>query len=110
MRVLLIDDQPDILEWLKAALSYTADDIEVRARGGIDELTEEDAFWAETALVDWMMPKMDGLGVIEWLISKNPAIRPFLLTAAGGGATRDLEWPVIRKPIDAVELVEMIRP
>ena len=69
-RILLVDDEPDILEILDYNIS--AEDYQVkRAKNGIEALAKAKDWNPHLILLDVMMPEMDGIETCEKL-RKNP--------------------------------------
>ena len=70
IRILLVDDEPDILEILDYNIS--AEDYQVkRAKNGIEALAKAKDWNPHLILLDVMMPEMDGIETCEKL-RKNP--------------------------------------
>lgn len=72
IRILLVDDEPDILEILDYNIS--AEDYQVkRAKNGIEALAKAKDWNPHLILLDVMMPEMDGIETCEKL-RKNPKL------------------------------------
>ena len=72
IRILLVDDEPDILEILDYNIS--AEDYQVkRAKNGIEALAKAKDWNPHMILLDVMMPEMDGIETCEKL-RKNPKL------------------------------------
>ena len=81
-KVLLIDDEPDVLDTLESIL--TDDGYEVAtAHGGQDALDLVDTFPAEIVLSDYMMPGMCGVELLHKIKQRLPHIVPILITGRG---------------------------
>ena len=120
-KILVVDDDPDIREAITAVLeahSYqvvTASDGE----GGLDKLKEERP---DLMILDLLMPKMDGFGVLKELQdprrSKYSKIPVLILTSVREDASRrryELETGLelnfddyVEKPLDPHTLVERV--
>jgi DNA-binding NarL/FixJ family response regulator len=84
IRVLIADDDPLIRAGIRTVLE-SADDIEVVAqaengRAAVDEAIRHPV---DVALLDIKMPVLDGLGAIEELRQRMPALRVVMLTSFG---------------------------
>ncbi|MGA7195306.1 MAG: response regulator transcription factor [Anaerolineales bacterium] len=72
--VLIVDDDVKLLKMLQRTLTYEGLQV-VTASNGEEALNQVDACKPDLLIVDWMMPKMDGLTVIQELrAEKNPAM------------------------------------
>lgn len=114
-RVLIVDDEPDIVMLLKMALE----------RRGFDVITASDGQMAlacarehrpDVMTLDVMMPELDGLSVCRAL-KEDPSgcrIKIILLTAKDRGADKTAGMDAgadayITKPFDIKDVVEQIR-
>jgi DNA-binding response OmpR family regulator len=79
MKVLIVDDEPKILEVVEAYLK--ADYYEViRAKNGVDALVQFEVEQPDFIILDWMMPGMDGIEVIK-KIRETSEVPIIMLTA-----------------------------
>ena len=67
LRILLVDDEPDILLLLQAMLTAPTWEIVGKAASGEDALRIATHMEPDVAVVDYMMPGMHGLDVAERL-------------------------------------------
>jgi class 3 adenylate cyclase len=114
-RILIVDDEPFNLDLLEQELMDYDYAIE-RAVNGVEALEKTDAFGPDVILLDFMMPKMNGLEVVRRLRAseKHKRIPVILLTAkasqedkiAGLDAGAD---DYVTKPFDAFELLARVR-
>jgi adenylate cyclase len=114
-KILIVDDEPFNLDLLEQELAEHAYVIE-RAADGIDALHKAARFDPDVILLDYMMPKMNGLDVLRRLRAdeKQKTIPVILLTAkasqedkvAGLEAGAD---DYVTKPFDAFELLARVR-
>ena len=113
-RVLVVDDDDAIRTMVERVLAREHYDVE-SARDGyeaIEKLTRNDY---ATVLLDLMMPRVDGHGVLRYLEETRPAPKPFVIvmTANVQGASETASCaPVFRilpKPFDIRQLVSHVR-
>lgn len=112
-RILCVDDEPDILTVLKAALS-TKHEV-VTALSGVEALKIIGACEPDFIICDIRMPKMDGYQTVE-AIRKQPAysdIPVFFLTAERGKDAARKGFAAgcnlfLTKPFDPIRLLENI--
>ncbi len=71
-RILLVDDEPDILEILEYNLSSEGYQVE-KARNGVQALEKAIEWNPHLVLLDVMMPEMDGIETCEKLRKKSTA-------------------------------------
>jgi CheY-like chemotaxis protein len=116
IRILHVDDEPDIREIVDLSLSLNPD-FQVRACSSGDEALTAAAEWSpELILLDVMMPRMDGPTTLSCL-RKNPKtadIPVFFMTARA--QPREVEQfialgaqGVISKPFDPMTLAFTVR-
>lgn len=112
MKVLLVEDDPSIVEIVKLGLSYEGAEVEV-ATDGLSALSAHRNFVPDIVVLDIMLPKLDGLKVLQRLRAHRdtPVI---LLTAKDGLEDRvsGLESGAddyLTKPFAFPELVARIR-
>jgi class 3 adenylate cyclase/CheY-like chemotaxis protein len=114
-RILIVDDEPfnlDLLEQELADYDYVIE----RAVNGVAALEKADSFKPDVILLDFMMPKMNGLEVVKRLRAseEHKSIPIILLTAkatlddkvAGLDAGAD---DYVTKPFDSFELLARVR-
>lgn len=81
LRILLVDDEPDILLLLQAMLTAPTWEIVGKAAGGEDALRIATHMKPDVAVVDYMMPGMHGLEVAERLKQVQPECEVVLFSA-----------------------------
>lgn len=78
--ILVVDDERDFVELIKSRLesySYTV----TGAYDGEEAITKAEEIKPDLVLLDIMLPKMDGLGVLKALMEHNPELYVVMLTA-----------------------------
>lgn len=78
--VLIIDDDPKLLKMLQRTLVYEGCDVFI-ASNGLEGLELVDSRHPDLLIVDWMMPKMDGLHLIQTLRADKNKTMILMLTA-----------------------------
>jgi two-component system, OmpR family, response regulator MprA len=78
--VLVVDDDQKLLKMLQRTLAYEGLQV-ITAVNGQDALTQVDNYHPEIIVLDWMMPKMDGLTVVQRLRAENNQAFILMLTA-----------------------------
>ena len=114
-KILIVDDEPfnrDLLEQELADYDYVIE----RATDGVEAVEKTATFRPDVILLDYMMPKMNGLEVVKQLRAseQHKAIPVILLTAkatqedkiAGLDAGAD---DYVTKPFDSFELLARVR-
>jgi adenylate cyclase len=114
-KILIVDDEPfnlDVLEQELADYDYVID----RAGDGVEALEKTASFNPDLILLDYMMPKMNGIEVVKHLRAneRHRGIPVILLTAKatqedkvkGLDAGAD---DYVTKPFDSVELLARVR-
>jgi adenylate cyclase len=114
-RILIVDDEPfnlDLLEQELADYDYAIE----RATDGVEALEKTETFNPDIILLDYMMPKMNGLEVVKRLRAseQHKAIPVILLTAKATqeDKIRGLDAGAddyVTKPFDSFELLARVR-
>ena len=113
-RVLVVDDDDSIRVMLERVLLRYGFAVET-ARDGFEAIQKLSGQDYQTILLDLMMPRVDGLGVLEYLEKNKPETpRSVIVMTAnvpGGSAAarRDVVFRVLSKPFDIEQLVENVR-
>jgi two-component system response regulator MprA len=79
-KVLVIDDDPKLLKMLQRTLVYENLNV-LTASNGAEALPIIDAEQPDLLIVDWMMPKMDGVTLIRHLRADKDKTMVLMLTA-----------------------------
>lgn len=78
--VLVIDDDPKLLKMLQRTLTYENLDVSI-APNGLEALPLVQTLKPDLIIVDWMMPKMDGLSFIQRMRDEEDKTMILMLTA-----------------------------
>lgn len=78
--VLIVDDDPKLLKMLQRTLTYENLDV-LTATNGLEALSLVQTHKPDLIIVDWMMPKMDGLTFIQRLRDEENKTMILMLTA-----------------------------
>lgn len=78
--VLVVDDDVKLLKMLQRTLTYEGMMV-VTACNGEEALKQVDSYHPEIIILDWMMPKMDGMEVMHELRRENNRAFILMLTA-----------------------------
>jgi len=81
VRVLVVDDEPLIVQMLTIALTYEKFEVSV-ARDGLEAINKASLVKPDLVILDWMMPNMDGIEVTRKLRSSGD-VGILMLTARG---------------------------
>lgn len=113
-RVLVADDDQSIRQLVTTIIRREGLEVEAAADGAeaIEKLRTTEY---SVLLVDLMMPRVDGFGVIEYLRTHPPSIKPVVLviTAYADQKFKDVDpnvvTGVIRKPFEVADLGSLVR-
>ena len=86
-RILVVDDNPDILKMTSFCLQHKGYEV-TTASNGREALEKARQTGPVMAIIDRMMPEMDGVEVCRHLRQENPDIFLIMLTALGGEDNR----------------------
>jgi CheY-like chemotaxis protein len=88
IRVLVVDEDEDVLELTETFLEREADALSVltepRANAAVDRATDDDI---DCVVSDYRMPEMDGLELFETVRNRDGDLPFFLVTAAADEKT-----------------------
>ena len=113
-KVLVVDDDDAIRTMVERVLKREQYEVEI-ARDGYEAIEKLNRTDYATVLLDLMMPRVDGHGVLRYLEESREVPRPFVIvmTANLQSATKTASArPVFRilpKPFDIRQLVEHVR-
>ena len=112
-RLLVVDDEPNILELLSVSLRFAGFEV-ATATNGVDALNTARTFSPDLVVLDVMMPGLDGFEVARQLRSSGDTIPVLFLTAKD--ATEDRVQGLtlggddyVTKPFSLEEVVARIR-
>ncbi|MHB8193261.1 MAG: response regulator transcription factor [Bellilinea sp.] len=78
--ILIVDDDVKLLKMLQRTLTYEGLMV-ITASNGLEALKQVDSYHPEIIILDWMMPKMDGMEVMHELRRENNRAFILMLTA-----------------------------
>lgn len=111
--VLVVDDDQRLLKMLQRTLAYEGFDV-TTARDGQDALDRIFQTRPDVIVLDWMMPKLDGVSVLEALQEMECHTPVLMLTARDAvhyrveGLERGADDYLV-KPFEPVELIARVR-
>ncbi|MDQ1708999.1 MAG: two-component system, OmpR family, response regulator [Frankiaceae bacterium] len=112
-RLLVVDDEPNIVELLSASLRYAGFEVQT-AQTGAEALRVARSFRPDLLVLDVMMPDMDGFDVVRRLSGEGARIPVLFLTARD--ATEDKVTGLtlggddyVTKPFSLEEVIARIR-
>ncbi|MCU1593803.1 MAG: Two component signal transduction transcriptional regulator, winged helix family [Frankiales bacterium] len=112
-RLLVVDDEPNIVELLSASLRFAGFEVETAA-GGLEAVETARTFRPDLMVLDVMMPGLDGFGVVRRLRQEGVRTPVVFLTAKD--ATEDKVAGLtlggddyVTKPFSLEEVVARIR-
>ncbi len=114
-KILVVDDDPDIVEVVKMRLSANDYDVITASSGG-EGLKKVASEKPNLVLLDIMMPGLDGFAVLEKLRQDaNTATLPVIMFTAKGKSSALIKATNLRatdyiiKPFEAADLLAMIK-
>ena len=78
--VLIVDDDPKLLTMLRRTLAYEGFHV-LSATNGIEALGEVQAHRPDVIVLDWLMPGLDGIGVVQRMREAGDKTLVLMLTA-----------------------------
>ncbi len=114
-RVLIVDDEPDILESLQILLESAAEDVEIVCAPSGEEGLKALEDGADLVISDFKMPGMDGLEFLRKVREMRPEVPRILMTAfpdlqiAVNAINEARIETFFTKPLDPNEVVDVIQ-
>jgi two-component system OmpR family response regulator len=112
-RLLVVDDEPNIVELLSASLRFAGFEVETAA-GGLEAVDKARTFRPDLLVLDVMMPGLDGFGVVRRL--RQDGVRTPVVFLTAKDATEDKVTGLtlggddyVTKPFSLEEVVARIR-
>lgn len=108
-RILVVDDEESVREFLALLLAGEGFDVET-AEDGVEALERIGEHRPDVVLLDLMMPRLDGYGVLERLGGQYPPV--VVILSAKADRAKALEAGAIdavTKPFNNRDLLEAIR-
>lgn len=114
-RVLIVDDEPEILESTKWAFELAGFEVHT-ASTGEEALPQSRTVKPEVLLIDYKLPRMSGLDVLREVKAENPAAVAILIT----GLTHEVQGiealsrefgaaGFLHKPLQIQTVLEIVR-
>jgi len=112
-KVLIVEDDKDLHELVRVVLTREGYEV-ADAFNAIEGLQELNSAEVDLALLDIMMPGMDGLEMLQRLRVTHPQLRVIMMTAmstpeAAVSALREHACDFLAKPFDIEDLVKSVR-
>jgi DNA-binding response OmpR family regulator len=115
-KIMIVDDEPDILKSLKTVFEHQNFDV-ITVENGIDCINEIERGFKGVVLMDIMIPKMDGWETIKKIVNKG-LIKNVAINIITGKGTKDYQkmstlgsyvYDYFSKPVDINELIESVK-
>jgi two-component system, OmpR family, response regulator len=113
--VLVVDDEPDIVEFLSTVLRDEGYSVEI-ARDGVEAVERVRDGRPSIVILDLMMPRMTGFEVLDVLRAKPPTPRPSVIVLSAKSTHQDILTALekgaddfIPKPFDLEDLLLRVR-
>ncbi len=102
-RILLVDDEEEILKLLERRLTRLGHQVTTAVEGG-QALARLQKAQFDLAILDLTMPEMNGLELAERCRAQHPTLKILMLT--GSPVTEEIEtarYPFLRKPLEDLQ-------
>jgi len=111
-RVLVVDDEPAIAEWLRLVLGGAGYESE-SAGNTTEAMGHLDGQEFAVALVDLVLPDGDGLRLLELIKARAPSLEVIIMTGHSSipkavEATKQGAFYFVAKPFDAAEMLTLV--
>ncbi len=115
LTVLLVDDSRTVLAQIeKVIIASEIAEIVGTASNGVEAIQKASELKPDLAILDIVMPDVDGLSALRMLHAKQPEIRVAMLSSVGGMASKAEEAfrlgavQVLGKPVDEETLASLL--
>lgn len=109
MRLLLVDDEPDVVDAMGLLLRSAFPDATIDSAGACGtarDLLDDTTY--DAALVDYELPDGPGSRLLDWLRSNRPGVGRVLVSGHDDAPMANAQW-VLHKPFEPSYLVEAVR-
>lgn len=111
-RLLIVDDDPEMHDLIRVMLSDTPWSVTSALSGG-DALAKLKEVPYDVVLTDILMPEMDGITLLNWILTIHPGAKVLVMTAANrpdrvAGSMRGQAAGYLSKPFSKEALMEAL--
>src|SRR5215470_9239282 len=108
-QILVVDDELNLSILIQALLEHAGYQV-ILASGGEEALAHAAAGEPDLAIVDLLMPGMDGLTLLEHLLRQHPDLPVLMLTGHGtvAHAMQKGAYDFLTKPFDSTDLLTRV--
>ena len=114
-RLLIVDDEVDMLKGLKRSLAFDFQEVEILTAAKVPEaldIARKEP--VDMVLTDIRMPDMDGLDLLKHLLKIDPRLTVIMMTAYGSieqavEAMKRGAYDFVTKPFDKEVLIRTLR-
>jgi DNA-binding response OmpR family regulator len=115
-KIMIVDDEPDVLQSLKVVLEHEKYEV-VTASNGVECLKEMEKGFKGIILLDLMMPQMDGWETVKELVNKGymKDVAIEIISALGirenkrMGQLEPYIYDYLTKPVDLKDLIQSVK-
>jgi two-component sensor histidine kinase len=112
MKLLLIDDQPDVMQSLKEAIEPAGHEC-VMFQNPVDAVERFKTDHFDAVITDYKMPQMDGIRVLQSVQRAKPGVPVIILTGCADtqgaiDAVNSGAYAFFQKPVDIKQIFKMI--
>ena len=112
--VMIVDDEPDMLQMLKLVVARQCDCDVILATTGLTALKELENNRPDVVVTDIKMPDLDGLLLLKKIVELDSTISVIIMTGYGTiemavQALKDGAYDFLQKPFDKDHIVRVIR-
>ncbi len=110
--ILLVDDDPDLLWGLGRCLSRAGFSV-VTCGDGEEAISCLESQQVDVVITDLKMPRVNGLGVVDWVSENRRSVSVIVMTAFGNPSVRDACLSrgavlYLEKPVDPEFLIHIL--
>jgi len=110
-KILIADDNPSIRFLISEIVSKAGHEVVLQAKDGLEAIKAHKEMRPDLLIVDYHMPKLNGISVIHAIVQNDPEAKIVLCT----GSIEELEsdrmiinLPILTKPFNNNDLIQTI--
>ncbi|WP_276358082.1 response regulator [Cohnella caldifontis] len=111
-RIMIADDNPSVRLLISALVTDAGHEVVLQAKNGQEALSAYFNAKPDLLIVDYRMPVMDGISLIEQITKVDPEVKVLLCTASTDALGNDSrlikDIAVISKPFDNNEFLGLV--
>jgi two-component system chemotaxis response regulator CheY len=111
-KIMIADDSTSIRQLISILVTQAGHEVVLQAKNGLEALKAYSETNPDLLIVDYQMPFMDGISLIQEISKNHPYLRVLMCTASieelQSDSRMNRDVPVISKPFDNDDFIESV--